>query len=84
MLERVHDDEVRHVALAAAWLRHLDPEARDDVGRYEAAVPFPLSAARAKGRPFFVQPRRRAGLSEKFIEYVRQARSSQELAGKVS
>ncbi len=81
VLERVHEDEVLHVASAAAWLRELDADRDDEVARYEAAVPFPLSAARAKGRPFYPDPRRRAGLGERFIEHVRRARSRQELGG---
>jgi len=51
-----------------------------EVARYERAVPFPLSAARAKGRRFDAEARRRAGLGEAFIAHVREARSSQELA----
>jgi hypothetical protein len=37
-----------------------------------------LAAARAKGRRFEAAARRRAGLSEDFIAFVRDARSSQE------
>lgn len=77
--ERVHADEVRHVRLAAVWLRRLAPEAPGDAERYEAAVPFPLEAARAKGRRFDAEARRRAGLGEDLIARVRSARSSVEL-----
>lgn len=80
VLEEVHRDEIRHVALAVRALARLDPGEPDEVARYQRAVPFPLSAARAKGRPFCVEPRRRAALGEPFIEFVRKARSSQELA----
>jgi hypothetical protein len=52
------------------------------VAAYEAAVPFPLGAARAKGRRFDAGARRRAGLGEDFIEHVRRARSRAELAGR--
>jgi predicted amidophosphoribosyltransferase len=45
---------------------------------YEASVPFPLSAARAKSRQFCEEARIRAGLPEDFIRYVRDARSTQE------
>jgi len=76
--QRVHEEEQGHVALALRWLRLLDPEGRDDVARYERAVPFPLSAARAKARRFDAGARRRAGLSPELVEYVRRARSSQE------
>jgi len=75
--QEIHDDEVGHVAFAASWLEVLEPEG-DAVARYEASVPFPFSAARAKGRRFDVAARRRAGLSDAFIEHVRAARSSQE------
>ena len=86
--QRVHDDEVAHVALAVRWLERLDAQERpgetdsasdrSDLDAYLAAVPFPLGPARAKGRRFEVTPRRRAGLSEALIEHVRVARSSQE------
>jgi len=72
---QVHDDEVRHVALAADWLRRLS-HGRSDVDSYAEAVPFPFAASRAKGRRFDVEARRRAGLSEAFIETVRTARSA--------
>jgi uncharacterized ferritin-like protein (DUF455 family) len=78
--QRVLDDEVAHVALAARWMRRLRPGC-DDVEAYTEAVPFPLSAARAKGKRFDVPARRRAGLSPDFIDHVRRARSTQELAG---
>jgi hypothetical protein len=74
----VHDDEIAHVAMSARWLRALGPPGADTIEAYREAVPFPLSAARAKGRRFDVTSRRRAGLEESFIAYVRAARSSQE------
>ncbi len=79
--ERVHADEIRHVRLAATWLRRLAPDGEGEVEAYEAAVPFPLGAARAKGRRFDAAARRRAGLGEDFIEHVRRARSRAELSG---
>jgi len=80
--QQVHDDEIRHVALAHRWLARLTPgDGRDVVATYEEAVPFPLAANRAKGRRFDVAARRAAGLPDDFIEHVRSARSSQQLAG---
>ena len=77
--QRVHDDEVAHVRLASQWLRRLDPDGRDEIAAYDAAVPFPLGPSRAKGRRFSLASRRSAGLGDAFIEYVRSARSPQEL-----
>ena len=71
--ERVHADEIGHVRLALRALRSLATEA-DDLDAYRAAVPFPLGAARAKGRRFDAEARRRAGLSERFIAHVAEAR----------
>ena len=76
--QRIHDDEVGHVRMAARWLRALTPEGQGEIEAYREAVPFPLAAARAKGRRFEEAARRRAGLSEDFIAFVRAARSSQE------
>jgi uncharacterized ferritin-like protein (DUF455 family) len=75
--QTVHDEEIGHVRLAAEWLERLGPAGAHQVDLYTAAVPFPLSASRAKGRRFDAASRRRAGLSEPFIEWVRQAQSSQ-------
>ena len=80
--QRVHDDEVAHVRRASEWLLRLSSGQEDDpIAVYEETVPFPLAASRAKGRRFSVASRRSAGLSEPFIEHVRTARSSQQLAG---
>lgn len=76
--QRIHDDEVGHVRMAARWMRALTPDGQGDIDAYRESVPFPLAAARAKGRRFDESARRRAGLSEEFIAFVRSARSSQE------
>lgn len=83
VLQQVHDDEIAHVRLANTWLlrdgdtRKDHLPADEDCRRYVEHVPFPLSAARAKGRRFEVGARRRAGLSPAFIEHVRAARPYQ-------
>lgn len=73
VLQQVHDDEIRHVRLAVRWLRRLKRPDESDLAAYLRAVPFPLSAARAKGRRFEVAARRQAGLDDQFIDHVRQA-----------
>lgn len=76
VIERVHRDEIGHVRLAADWLLVLSGRSTL-VEAYRSAIRFPLQAARAKGRQFHAEARRRAGLPEDFIEYVRTARSTQ-------
>jgi uncharacterized ferritin-like protein (DUF455 family) len=73
--DEVHADEVRHVAIAARGLLALSEPGQSDVSAYETCVPFPFAATRAKGRRFDVRARRRAGLTEAFIDAVRGARS---------
>ena len=80
--QRVHNDEIEHVRSAARWISRLaeapGDALGDDLDAYLGAVPFPLSAARAKGRRFDVPARQSAGLSDRFIAHVRAARSTQE------
>lgn len=71
--EQVHRDEIRHVRLAAHWLRKLSP-GRTDLEAYLESAPFPFAASRAKGRRFDASARHEAGLSPAFIEHVRAAR----------
>ena len=52
------------------------PLARERDRGKGTAVPFPLSLSRAKGRRFDVASRQRAGLSPRFIDQVKRARSS--------
>ena len=73
--EQVHRDEIRHVQVAARWLVALSEGTASDAEAYETCVPFPFGANRAKGRRFDADARRRAGLSEAFIEQVRRATS---------
>lgn len=74
LMQRIHDDEIRHVRIANNWLRKLKRPAHTDVQTYVESVPFPLSAARAKGRRFIVASRQQAGLSDGMIALVRAAR----------
>lgn len=72
VIQKVHDDEIGHVKLAATWVKKLAHG--DDVGAYKAHAPFPFSLARAKGRRFDVSARKKAALSDEMIEAVRAAR----------
>lgn len=80
VLQRVHDDEIRHVALAAHWLPRVAPDVGDEVERYTRHVPFPLSPVRAKARRFDVAARRRAGLGDAFIAHIRDARPTHQVS----
>jgi uncharacterized ferritin-like protein (DUF455 family) len=70
--QRVHDDEIGHVKLAASWTKRIS--SMDDLAAYQAHALFPFSLARAKGRRFEEKARTKAGLSRELIEAVRAAR----------
>ncbi|MEZ4367903.1 MAG: DUF455 family protein [Kofleriaceae bacterium] len=67
VLDRVHADEIGHVAFAYNWLERLAPD-RDPWQAYLDTARFPLGPHRARGREFDVEARRRAGLAPSFIE----------------
>jgi uncharacterized ferritin-like protein (DUF455 family) len=73
---KIYEEEIGHVALALHWLVRLAPDGRSQLEAYRDAVPFPLGAHRAKARRFDAAGRRRAGLDEEFIAYVKAARPS--------
>jgi hypothetical protein len=62
------------VKLAMTWIARLKQAGESDVDAYRRTVPFPLSAARAKGRRFDRKARERAGLSPEMIDFVQAAR----------
>ena len=72
VMNQVHLDEVGHVRLAAVWLPKLTEQPLLEA--YQKSIPFPLSAARAKARRFDVASRKKSGLDDAFIEFVRRAR----------
>ncbi len=81
IIAQVHQEEIKHVALAARWIKLLGPPGADLIEAYSEAVPFPFSAARASAAPFDVTARRRAGLDEAFIEFIRNAMPSADHRG---
>jgi uncharacterized ferritin-like protein (DUF455 family) len=71
ILERIHRDEIGHVAFAAAWLRKMKSPEASDWDAWIAHLPFPLGPHRARGPEFQPGPRLEAGLSPELVERVR-------------
>lgn len=72
VIQRVHDDEIGHVKLAAVWVKKLS--GREDLNAYRDHAPFPFALARAKGRRFDASARRKAALSDELVAAVNGAR----------
>ena len=73
IIQRVHDDEIRHVRLARRWLLEQTGHS-SDLNAFESEAPFPFTLGRAKGRRFHTEPRYAAGLSTEFVDAVKYAR----------
>jgi uncharacterized ferritin-like protein (DUF455 family) len=67
LMQIVHEDEIRHVAFGIEWLRRLKPEDQSDWEAFQSHLHWPLRPSKARGRVFQREPRRRAGLSEEFL-----------------
>jgi uncharacterized ferritin-like protein (DUF455 family) len=69
VLDQVHADELGHVRFAVTWLAKLAP-GRPALEVYLETVRFPLGPARARGKDFDAEARRKAGLDEAFIAHL--------------
>lgn len=67
ILQVVYEDEISHVALGGKYL-NLWKGDQDLWTYYLENLPFPITAARAKGLKFYRESRKLAGLSEQFVD----------------
>lgn len=71
MVGQVGREEVSHVRFAARWFSEWtqgDPSASPDFDRWRAELPPPLTPEVLRGKPLDRERRRRAGLSESFLD----------------
>ncbi len=67
VLELVHDDEISHVRFGWVWMNKLAEPQSEAWQTYVANLEWPLSPARARGKTFSAEARRRAGIDDDFI-----------------
>ncbi|NJK89371.1 MAG: ferritin-like domain-containing protein [Myxococcales bacterium] len=70
VLERVKNDEIRHVRRGARWLDVLSPGPEPLFERYRRVLPAPLTPRRARGLGFARREREEARLPVDFIEAI--------------
>jgi uncharacterized ferritin-like protein (DUF455 family) len=73
-LQRVYDDEVRHVRHGVRWFNNLTDNGGFEV--FKRSLHFPLSVGRAKGPIFDRKGRELAGLSDHFIDEMEISNTS--------
>ncbi len=75
-IDKVHEDEIRHVAFAWRWLNKWKPEQESCWQTYERTIRYPLSASRARGSVLDREAREQAGLDEEFIAALETSRAT--------
>lgn len=67
LLDRIHRDEIAHVAHGLKWFRRWKETDETDWNAFQRVLRTPLSPRRARGDDFNVEGRRSAGLEDDFI-----------------
>ncbi len=76
LFDRVHRDEIRHVAFGWRWLRRLKRDGRGMWDSYLENLHWPLGPARARGARFHPDGRVRAGLDSEFVRALELSRTT--------
>ena len=72
IMRAIHRDEIRHVEFGMDWLRRLKPAEMDDFTAWKQNLRWPLRPSKARGKFFQEGPRRQAGMTDEFIEQLRE------------
>ena len=67
VLEKVHEEEIRHVAFAWRWFKKFKKATSSTMETYNGSVTRPLGLHRARGKTFDEASRIKAGLDQEFI-----------------
>lgn len=67
ILQKVYDDEIGHVKHGVHWLERWKADDQTQWDAYEQSLELPLSPARAKGPVFDRDARRRADLTDEYV-----------------
>lgn len=71
LMRVVHRDEIHHVAFGIEWLRRLMPAGSDEWTTFCEHLKWPLRPSKARGDVFQTEARLQAGLSQEFIDRIR-------------
>jgi uncharacterized ferritin-like protein (DUF455 family) len=72
-IDKVHADEVRHVAFAWRWLQRWKPEEQSSWQTFTETIQFPLTPSRARGATLDRAAREQAGIDDDFISELERA-----------
>ena len=72
LMQRILEDEISHVSFGLNWLKKLKKKDEDEWDVWEQNLPSLMTPARAKGFVLNEEPRRRAGVSEEWIQKLKE------------
>ncbi len=72
-IEKVHEEEIRHVAFAWRWLQRWKPEHQSSWETFVGTIKFPITPSRARGATLDRAAREKAGLDTEFIDELERA-----------
>ncbi len=75
-IDKVHEEEIRHVAFAWRWLVKWKPETESCWETYVRTIEYPLSASRARGNVLDREARVQAAFDEEFISNLESCRAT--------
>lgn len=81
VLEKVYQDEIRHVRMGYNWLKPLGGSVWEN---YKSLLPEKITPSRAKGVKFFEESRIKAGLDEDFIQNLKSYNDSYNITSRKS
>ncbi|QDU81960.1 hypothetical protein Pla110_37120 [Polystyrenella longa] len=73
MMRQIHKDEIGHVSFGIEWLRKMKAPGDSDWEAFCKHLHWPLRPFKAKGDTFQDEARRAAGLSDEFIQQLRES-----------
>jgi uncharacterized ferritin-like protein (DUF455 family) len=71
LMTKILEDEIRHVAFGCQWLRKLKPSGESECETWKNNIPEMVTPNRARGFLFFEEHRKRAGIPQSWIEYLK-------------
>lgn len=71
LMKTILEDEISHVSFGLQWLKKLKEKSKKDWDVWRESIPEIVSPKRARGNQFFEEHRQRAGVSEEWIQKLR-------------
>jgi uncharacterized ferritin-like protein (DUF455 family) len=72
LMRRILEDEINHVSFGMHWLKKLKPAEKSEWEAWEQSLPAFISPKRAKGFVLHQDTRKRAGVSDEWIQNLKK------------